>query len=465
MALSSTPSAQSVSELHELLLTACRFEASRRRAGLPRMGAADLDEIATQAADDALATALARLPEFRGESRFSTWAYKFGIAETAARLRRLEQRDEPATSARVLIAGGGVAGLETLLALHALAADRVDITMLAPELKFKNRSIRLPDAAAQLGAHWHRGALERVDRRRHLVFTKDGEQLSYDLLVLAVGARPRRVWHSHSVTTYSGNRDGPAYRLLLHRVLEGQLNSVAFVKPVGATWPLPLYDLALMTAAECAANGRTDIELSLVTPEEEPLGIFGNAASAAVRGLLDESGVALHTSSYGTPAGGRWLDISPGGDSVRVDQIVTEPRLMGPLLRGIPCGPDGFIRVDSHGRVSGTEDVFAAGDATSFPVKQGGLAAQQADAVAEAIAASVGAIADPRPFRPELRGLLLTGGPPRFLRSDISGAAGDDSAVSDEALWWPPSKLSGRYLATYLSNQAEEAADVMSHPL
>ena len=95
------------------------------------------------------------------------------------------------------------------------------------------------------------------------------------------------------------------------------------------------------------------------------------------------------------------------------------------------------------------------------------MAAQQADAVAEAIAASVGAEIDPRPFRPVLRGLLLTGGPARYLRADISGVAGDDSTISDSALWWPPDKIAGRYLAPYLSSQAGEAADVMpqgEHP-
>ena len=105
--------------------------------------------------------------------------------------------------------------------------------------------------------------------------------------------------------------------------------------------------------------------------------------------------------------------------------------------------------------------MFAAGDATTFPVKQGGLAAQQADAVAEAIAASAGEDIDPQPFRPILRGVLLTGGPARYLRADISGAGGDDSILSEEALWWPPNKLSGRYLAPYLSSQLGEAADVM----
>ncbi len=105
--------------------------------------------------------------------------------------------------------------------------------------------------------------------------------------------------------------------------------------------------------------------------------------------------------------------------------------------------------------------MFAAGDATTFPVKHGGLAAQQADAVAEAIAASVGVDIDPQPFHPILRGVLLTGGPERYLRADISGGAGDDSTISSEALWWPPNKLAGRYLAPYLSHQTGDAADVM----
>ena len=261
--------------------------------------------------------------------------------------------------------------------------------------------------------------------------------------------------------TYHDGRDGPSYRLLLHQLREGRVNRLAFVKPAGPSWPLPLYDLALLTAADCAAHGRSEVELSLVTPEEEPLGIFGSPASAAIRGLLQESRIALHTSSYGVPSQPGWLDVSPGERRLPVDRIVTLPRLVGPRLRGVPCGRDGFLHTDAHGRLAGLDGVFAAGDATAFPIKQGGLAAQQADAVAEAIAASVGADIDPQPFRPVLRGVLLTGGPARYLRADISGGAGDDSIIAGEALWWPPNKLCGRYLAPYLSSQVGEAADVM----
>jgi sulfide:quinone oxidoreductase len=130
-------------------------------------------------------------------------------------------------------------------------------------------------------------------------------------------------------------------------------------------------------------------------------------------------------------------------------------------MRGLPCDTDGFIHADTHGQVPDVEGVFAAGGATSFPVKQGGLAAQQADAVAEAIAASAGIDIEPEPFRPVLRGVLLTGGAPRYLRADISGTAGDDSTISRRALWWPPNKLAGRYLAPYLSSRFGEAMDVM----
>jgi sulfide:quinone oxidoreductase len=375
----------------------------------------------------------------------------------------------------VLIAGAGVAALETLLALRALAGDRVDITIVVPELTFIDhsmavdkpfkpqhvRGLQLQDTAAELEARWHRGALDRIGHEQRRAVTTDGDELPYDILVLAVGARSEREWQSEGVLTYRDGRDNPSYRLLLHQLREGRVNRVAFVKPAGPSWPLPLYDLALMTAAECAANGRSEVELTLVTPEEEPLGIFGSPASAAIGGLLQESRIVLHTSSYGVPSHPGRLDISPGERRLHVDRIVTVPRLVGPRLRGVSCGRGGFLHVDAHGRLAGLDGVFAAGDATAFPIKQGGLAAQQADAVAEAIAASVGADIDPQPFRPILRGVLLTGGPARYLRADISGGAGDDSNIAGEALWWPPNKLCGRYLAPYLNNHVGEAADVV----
>ncbi|MFP5387945.1 MAG: sigma-70 family RNA polymerase sigma factor, partial [Thermoleophilia bacterium] len=78
-----------VGELHALLLKAARFEIDRRRAGLPHLRGGDFEDLAQQSADDALVAVLAKLDQFRGESRFTTWAYKFALLEAAVKLRRL----------------------------------------------------------------------------------------------------------------------------------------------------------------------------------------------------------------------------------------------------------------------------------------------------------------------------------------------------------------------------------------
>jgi len=93
---------------------------------------------------------------------------------------------------------------------------------------------------------------------------------------------------------------------------------------------------------------------------------------------------------------------------------------------------------------------------TQFPVKQGGIAAQQADAAATAIASDAGASVRPAAFRPVLRGLLLTGGAPLYLRAELASDRAPTARrlrgeVSARALWWPPGKVAGRYLAPYLS--------------
>jgi sulfide:quinone oxidoreductase len=370
----------------------------------------------------------------------------------------------------VLIAGAGVAGLEAVLALRAGLGDQVDITIVSPETKFVNSSmalnepskpqrrhgLALRDVASDLAARWHRGSLRSVDAERRTVVTADGLEFAYDKLILAVGARFARPTRAKGVLTYHGRRDGPAYRLLLRQLREGRVTKLAFVKPSGATWPLPLYDLALTTATECRIHGRP-VELSLITPEVEPLEMFGASAGAEIRALLRSAGIALYTSSHGAASRPGRLHVSPGDRRLEVDRIITLPRLLGPRLLGIPQGRDGFIDTDGHGRVPGLDDVYAAGDATTLPIKQGGLAAQQADAVVEAIAASLGAAIDPKPLQPILRGLLLTGDAARYLRADLDA----ESTVSEIALWWPPNRLCGRYLAPYLSSQVGFAADVM----
>ena len=156
---------------------------------------------------------------------------------------------------------------------------------------------------------------------------------------------------------------------------------------------------------------------------------------------------ARHRSGRGAgPVQGELLLV--GGDVLPADRVVALPRLQGQRIGGIPQTFEGFIPVDPHGRVIGTSDVYAAGDITTFTVKQGGIAAQQAEAAAESIAAAAGIAIEPRPFRPVLRGLLLTGDGPQYLHGELRGGAG---SVSTEPLWWPPAKIVGRYLAPFLA--------------
>jgi RNA polymerase sigma-70 factor, ECF subfamily len=122
---------QAMAELHALLLRAARFELSRRRATVPHLRGGELDDIALEAADDALVAVLAKLDDFRGASRFTTWAYKFALFEAANRLRRRDwQRREiplePADWPRVAAPAGSPATqlerTELLAAIqHAIA--------------------------------------------------------------------------------------------------------------------------------------------------------------------------------------------------------------------------------------------------------------------------------------------------------------------------------------------------------
>jgi hypothetical protein len=133
-----------------------------------------------------------------------------------------------------------------------------------------------------------------------------------------------------------------------------------------------------------------------------------------------------------------------------------------PELPGLPQEPGGFLPVDDHGAVDGLDHVFAAGDATTHPVKQGGLATQQADAVAAAIAHRAGADVEAVPFRPVMRGVLLGGTLPRYLRAEADTG---ETVTSEHPLWWPggaATKVAGRYLAPYL---ARTSRDLPTEPL
>jgi sulfide:quinone oxidoreductase len=197
-----------------------------------------------------------------------------------------------------------------------------------------------------------------------------------------------------------------------------------------------------------------EIAITILTPEDAPLAIFGPGVSHAVAELLSEKQIEAVSSAYcEIPSAGR-IEAMPGGALLDFDRIVALPELEGPSIPGLPEVQDGFIPVDEHCQVRGVERVYAAGDATDFPVKHGGLASQQADAAAEAIAALAGADVEAQPFDPVIRGMLLTGAKPLYISAHITGGQGPTSEVSWEPLWQPPSKIAARYLSPYLQARA-----------
>jgi len=215
-----------------------------------------------------------------------------------------------------------------------------------------------------------------------------------------------------------------------------------------------VYELALLLARYADDVQAPDLEIHLVTPEPAPLAVFGAEASAAVTRLLDEAGIEVHAGAYAAVQPGGRITLAPGDRRLHVSRVVALPVIEGRPIPGVPADDHGFVPVDRPGRVIGLPGVYAVRDGADFPVKQGGLAAQQADAAARHIAAEAGAPVDPQPFRPILRGMLLTGAEPRFLRRAATGEVQGPS-VSTDRLWWPPAKVVGHYLAPWLAARGE----------
>lgn len=374
----------------------------------------------------------------------------------------------PHASRRVLVAGGGVAGLEALLALHDLAGERVALTLLSDgaELVYRPMAVAEPfgrgcatrcpltTVAAGVGAELVRGRLVAVDHRSRTAITEAGESLRYDSLLIAVGAHVDAA--VRGALTWTPESNPELFGGLLRDLEEGYTKRVAFVVPPGVPWSLPAYELALMTAWQVWGMGQDDVETTVYTPERAPLDLFGPRAAAAVRADLEEAGIRIRSGVcvMDDPLADGRLVVHPGEQPLTADRVVALPTARGPGLVGLPCDGDGFVPVDGHGRVLGLDGVWAAGDVTTFPIKQGGLAAQQADAAAASIAAAAGADLDPGPFAPVLRGMMLTGRGKLWMLREL-----DDNrdTVKRRALWWPPTKIAGRYLAPYLASLDEAA--------
>jgi sulfide:quinone oxidoreductase len=365
---------------------------------------------------------------------------------------------------RVLIVGGGVAALEAALALKAIAGGLVRISMLAPNDAFTYRPelvgepfsypaarrYELARITADLDITLHADSLKWVDTEKRVVHTVGREQIGYGVLLLALGATTYPAMQ-HALTLVPELLD-EQMRGVIQDLEGGMLKQVVFVIPERTSWPLPIYELALMAAVR-ANQMNTSPSITLVTPEDAPLAIFGTEASQAVQQLLDKRGIKTITSAYGTIRRAGRLTIHPSEREMRADLVVTLPELFAPAMPGLgPGASHGFLRTDREGRVMGREHVFAAGDLTSSHVKHGSIAAQQADSAAAAIAVLAGASTDPEPIVPVLSGVLWDGERPLYMRARVTGSHGSASEVSTEPLWDSPGKIQARHLGPYLES-------------
>jgi sulfide:quinone oxidoreductase len=190
--------------------------------------------------------------------------------------------------------------------------------------------------------------------------------------------------------------------------------------------------------AEYGRRRGLDLAIEVISSESAPLGIFDAEARAAVRRRLSDAGVRIRTATFPTEyADGKlWLELEGALD---VDLVIALPHLRGTRLPGLPHESGGFVPVDGYGRVRGVDRVWAVGDMTTRPLKQGGLAAQQADVAAADIAAQIaGGDIEVHPYQPKLQGMLLTGADPLYLQRD--------------PLARPQQKVVGAHLGPYLES-------------
>ena len=363
----------------------------------------------------------------------------------------------------VVIAGGGVAALEAALALRALAGERVKLTLLTPAEDFvyrplsvltpferkPPRSLALAEFASATDTAVDRDTLVAVDVERRLVRTGSDRELSYDALLVAIGASARDV--VPGAASLHPARLLDSVDSVVAEVDAGSVDSVAFVVP-RPSWPLPVYELALLLR-ERAADRSPKLEITIITHEKQPLEAFGDTVGRAAAMFLANAGIELIAGTGVTRSGER-LIVGPGERELQFDRIIAAPQLQSPVIEGLPAGRDGFLPVDSHCRVKGAEDVFAAGDVTEFPVKFGAIAAQQADAAAAAIAALAGAPVEPDPFIGLVHGVLLAGRHAGrcYFSARLDDGRAYDSLASDTPTWTPEAKIAARFLGPYLDD-------------
>jgi sulfide:quinone oxidoreductase len=327
------------------------------------------------------------------------------------------------------------------MALRAVAGARVELTLVAPSGEFvyrplaveapfavgRTRRISLNDAARDAGASFIAGMVEAVDADERIVSPSDSHALEYDALVLAVGAQAVAAV-AHAIT-WDDRSDAETLGGLLEDIEQGYSRRLAVVIPAGPGWPLRAYELALFTALE-AKSMSADLETTIVTPEPSPLAALAPRVLELVSNEVRQAGVDVVSADRVEieQRHAATVVLHPSGRRLEVDRVLALPAIRGRPIAGMPADADGFVEIDEHCRVRGLDGVWAVGDATSFPVKSGGLAAEQGGVAAKDIGAAAGAAVEPRPFDPaavEVLSGLPTG---CFLKTWLG--EGDDDGLT-----------------------------------
>lgn len=368
------------------------------------------------------------------------------------------------TRTDILIAGGGVAALEALLALNERLGSSRTITMLAPNDAFRYRplaaygglvpglrsAVDLAEVAAEYDAEHLRDHLGSVHPERSEAITRNGTCIRYQALIVAIGAIAINPFPG--AVTLGLPRQETAFEALVERVRAGTVQRVVIVVPPHLSWTLPAYETAL---ALRHASGLPTMRITVTTPEPAPMEEFGPEIADAIADRLRDRDIELYPRTVPETIAEDELWV-PSLGLTPVDAVVVLARPAGPLVAGLPHDALGFIPVDAAGRVSGMTCIWAAGDATTQATKQGGFALQQVDAVSDDVAATLtgepprGASTADVPL--VMRAVLLDGDHVLYLRAE-QDAGRWRGVASWDPLWSPPGKVAGGRLTRYLARR------------
>lgn len=365
---------------------------------------------------------------------------------------------------RILVAGSGPGALEATLALSQSEHVNAEIALISPQTEFLYRPNLVMEpfgvvstarySVAEIIGHplvqqWQ-GTIERVDPEAGKAWSPEGDEFEFDAMVVATGTVPQAELPAPTITMgTAGSMD--EIRRAVGEIDAGKVRNVVFTKPVGATYELPMYELALMAADRAENQSRQQIAVGIVTPEESPLELFGAENSERVADICHRLGVFVRRANSVVSYDGAALTLADG-EQIAVDRLVALPKLEPTVPEGVPAGADGFIEVDEHQLVAGTSNIYAVGDITNFPLKQGGLASEAADAAAEAIEVQLGTREQAEPFSGETEGILLTAKTRLLMRVRITREGPEALPVEQPA--GPVQKIASRLLAERLRELA-----------